>query len=704
MKYWNHYLFFLLLLLPLSIWAQPSNDECINAIEIPSRDKYCSDRGEFTLENATPSGFGAPLCWRNMERSHDVWFSFVARRTAVRVTVIGRNSINSPSGTLNEPEAALYTGSCNGTINELDCATDLAGNEIIEMYESQLVIGRTYFIRVDARATNTGTFQLCVEQSDPPVEAGSDCGTAALLCNKKEVVVDKTFGSGADPAEMEYKCFENGVPGFAERDSKWFKWTCSISGSLTFVLTPNNPTDDLDFVLLEIPGINDCSDRTLLRCMASGELPALFPTRCHGPTGLSEGETDIDEPAGCMDPDQNNFLAPADLVAGRTYVLGVSNYSNTEAGFTLEFGGSAEFQGPTANFRVDPLSGLKCDEIFTVTDLSNFGNIGNITSWQWNFGEGAIPQDANTQGPHNVAYESFGTKTISLTIGTDLDCQVTVIRTIEVEPCCEDLEALVINRDSVYNLLCGGDSTGVIFVSASGGSPKYKFGLLGEGLSDIGRIDQLGAGIYEIVAQDIKGCMDTLEVIITEPDPLDVNAGADRTIKLGECIDIIGSVTPAGRQVSYLWSGGGSDDITCDTCPRTKVMPTMGTSTYIIQVMDSLGCTAEDSLTIIVEIVRPYFAPNAITPNGDQINDVFTIFGGSGLEAIITLEVYDRWGELVYKGENFPPGDQGINMGFGWNGYFHDKQMMPGVYAFKAKLQYIDDEIITVHGDFTIIR
>ncbi|MDX1683891.1 MAG: gliding motility-associated C-terminal domain-containing protein [Saprospiraceae bacterium] len=703
----NYKIFTLLLLivaLPLLVTAQPINDECNTAIDIPSQEKYCSDKGEFTLEGATPSGFAAPACWRNGERSHDIWFRFQAIRTSVRITVIGRNSINAASGTLNEPEAALYGGNCATTINRLDCASDLAGNNIIEMYESQLVVGNFYYIRVDARSTNTGTFQLCVEQTDPPVIAGSDCSTAALLCDKSRVLVEKTLGEGLDPTEMNYSCFSNGSGQNAERDSKWFKFKCGQSGDFTFVLTPNNPTDDLDFVLLEIPDIDMCEPRILLRCMASGEDPALFPTRCHGPTGLREGETDISEPAGCNDPSQNNFLAPVDLEVGKTYVLGVSNFSNTGAGFTLEFGGSAEFQGPTANFIVDPLSGLKCDEIFTVTDQSSFGNIGNITGWIWNFGSGAIPQSDSTQGPHNVAYNSFGEKTISLTIETDLGCQITTLRKINVEPCCEDLADLVIQRDSIIDLLCGGDSTGVVFVSATGGSPDYKFGLLGDDLSRFGRIDGLSAGTYDIVAQDIKGCMDTIQVTLVEPPPLNVNAGSDRTIKLGECLDLTGTVTPPGRNVVYKWSGGGDDDIECDTCERTKVLPTMGTSTYVIEVRDSLGCEDEDSVTIIVEIVRPFFAPNVISSNGDGLNDVFTIFGGSGLEAVITLEVYDRWGEMVYRGENFPPGQDGIDMGFGWNGYFHGEPMMPAVFAYKAVLKYIDGVEITVHGDFTIVR
>jgi PKD repeat protein len=42
------------------------------------------------------------------------------------------------------------------------------------------------------------------------------------------------------------------------------------------------------------------------------------------------------------------------------------------------------------------------------------------TSWSWDFGEGAFPATANTQGPHNVGYLSAGGKTVSLTINGNI--------------------------------------------------------------------------------------------------------------------------------------------------------------------------------------------------------------------------------------------------------------------------------------------
>ena len=48
----------------------------------------------------------------------------------------------------------------------------------------------------------------------------------------------------------------------------------------------------------------------------------------------------------------------------------------------------------------------------TFTDASTCG----ISSWSWNFGAGASPATANTQGPHVVTYNTLGTKTVSLTV------------------------------------------------------------------------------------------------------------------------------------------------------------------------------------------------------------------------------------------------------------------------------------------------
>jgi PKD repeat protein len=64
----------------------------------------------------------------------------------------------------------------------------------------------------------------------------------------------------------------------------------------------------------------------------------------------------------------------------------------------------------TANFTAD-VTEVCPDELVTFTDNST-----GATSWTWDFGEGAFPSTANTQGPHNVGYVSAGSKSVSLTV------------------------------------------------------------------------------------------------------------------------------------------------------------------------------------------------------------------------------------------------------------------------------------------------
>lgn len=47
--------------------------------------------------------------------------------------------------------------------------------------------------------------------------------------------------------------------------------------------------------------------------------------------------------------------------------------------------------------------------------------------------------------------------------------------------------------------------------------------------------------------------------------------------------------------------------------------------------------------------------PNVFSPNGDDVNDKFTIYGNPALEEIEVLQIYDRWGELVLKDTTFHP-------------------------------------------------
>ena len=69
------------------------------------------------------------------------------------------------------------------------------------------------------------------------------------------------------------------------------------------------------------------------------------------------------------------------------------------------------------------------------------------------------------------------------------------------------------------------------------------------------------------------------------------------------------------------------------------------------------------------------FHPTAFTPNGDNLNDTFTVFGQyvTGFE----MQIFNRWGELLFSTEDI----QG-----GWDGTFRGMQMPEGTYTFIAHI------------------
>lgn len=150
------------LLSGVSLWAQPSNDDCSNPIRITDITKFCSKVGEFTNVKATPSGYGAATCWTASNK--DVWFIFRAIATDISITIRGVNARNpgNAGGTLQTINAALYVGVCGGTLNQIACASDVAAAGVLSLNKGTLVVGKDYLLRVDGRNNAEGTFQICI--------------------------------------------------------------------------------------------------------------------------------------------------------------------------------------------------------------------------------------------------------------------------------------------------------------------------------------------------------------------------------------------------------------------------------------------------------------------------------------------------------------------------------------------------------------
>lgn len=560
-------------------WAQPTNDDCTNPIVIQSLFNFCSPVGAYTNVGATPSTYGPATCFGSTQ--NDVWFAFTPQATDVTITVRGATP-QAAGGTLQDPQIALYFGTCGGTINQLGCESATGNSNIVELYEGGLFVGSTYFIRIQASGGQTGTFQICINNYNPPVDPTSDCPQASILCDKSPFVVQSVTGAGQNNMEMEdAACFNNGAPGIKESNSTWFVWTCSQAGTLNFTLTPTNPADDLDFVVYRLPnGIGNCSGKIVERCMASGEFNNPN-SPCMGPTGLRPNDPDVNEDAGCQEAGDDAWLKSLDMIAGETYALAINNFTSTGNGFSIEFSGTGQFLGPEADFTTIP-SAVCLGTPVQVLDASTFP-IGSITSWQWSFGADAVPQTATGAGPHTVTFNTSGQRPIVLTIETDLGCKVTKILNATIFPDVE-VDTLIAAPD------CNGTTNGQITINnITSGTAPYQFSWNNGPFTTQNFLNNLGVGAYNLVIRDANNCESEFDIQVDERI-LTAEAVVTAPLCNGDANGVITlNVTNGKQPILFNWGSG--------YMPNNS-QGGFAAGIYIISAVDDVLCEGVFSVTV----------------------------------------------------------------------------------------------------------
>lgn len=621
-----------------ALFAQPANDECTSPIVLTQVFNSCSPNAAYTNVGATPSSYGPATCFGAVQR--DVWFTFTAQATDVTITVRGATP-QAPGGTLQRPQIAIYSGVCGGTINQLECQSAPPGVNIVEGYQGGLFVGNTYLVRVQGFNGNVGTFQLCINNYNPPAVPTSDCPTAAILCDKSPFVVQSVTGAGNDITELnDATCFFNGSPSNFESNSTWFVWTCSKAGTLTFTLTPLNITDDLDFVVYRLPnGLGNCSGKVVERCMASGDFN--YPSPCMGPTGLRNGETDISENAGCGG-NKNNFLAPLQMQAGVTYALVINNFTSTGNGFSIEFGGTGEFLGPEAEFIAMP--DVICQGASVViNDASTFA-LGSITGWQWTFGAQAVPPIATGPGPHTVMFNEEGLRPIALTVQTNLGCKVTEVKTIQVNPQVE-VDKVIAAPD------CNGTANGsVTIANITKGKPPFQFSWNGGPFTNNPTLDGLGPGVYSVVIRDAFNCTTTISIPVNERI-LEAEPFVAPPLCFGDANGSITlQITNGKPPIQFDWGSG---------LTNSNVLNNLPAGTYTVSAIDDALC--KGSFTITVTDHPPVSAslqPENISCNGANDGRI-TAQGEGGVQGFSF-----QWSNNATANPNtgLPPGDYTVTV------------------------------------------
>jgi hypothetical protein len=63
------------------------------------------------------------------------------------------------------------------------------------------------------------------------------------------------------------------------------------------------------------------------------------------------------------------------------------------------------------------------------------------------------------------------------------------------------------------------------------------------------------------------------------------------------------------------------------------------------------------------------------------------------------MDIYDRWGELIYRAKDIPLGD----ITKGWDGTFKGRKVNTGVYVYLFMIRFLDGEVLPFAGDITAL-
>jgi len=151
-----------------------------------------------------------------------------------------------------------------------------------------------------------------------------------------------------------------------------------------------------------------------------------------------------------------------------------------------------------------------------------------------------------------------------------------------------DIGAGTIIFDYSQNILCYGDSTGIISVSMIGGTPPYSY-TWSNGLST-DSISQISAGTYTVTVTDNNSCIVVDNTTLSQPSTaLNVLINTSLITCYDENDGNISFLASGGSTpYSYIWSNGLTDTIADN----------LSQGTYIITVTDNNACQLIDSVNI----------------------------------------------------------------------------------------------------------
>ncbi len=263
-------------------------------------------------------------------------------------------------------------------------------------------------------------------------------------------------------------------------------------------------------------------------------------------------------------------------------------------------------------------------------------------------------------------------------------CSLDTVITLETYPIITNLFTTSTSEK------CNQSNGQITIDSIVGGTPGFQFELNGSTITSMNALMNLSQGIYTIDITDTNNCVYSKQVTVSE---IQGPAAIDLNVQNTNCSSAIGKIeitNTLGGTPQYVYK------INSESFSAETIFSDLGQGTYIITVQDSLGCLLDTSV-IIYSITqnKELYIPNVITANNDNVNDFWYVQGECIKE--IDCQIVNRWGNLIHTITDV----SGV-----WNGKTEnsDTNVTDGVYFYKLKVIFYDEEVKDYQGFITVIN
>jgi len=332
---------------------------------------------------------------------------------------------------------------------------------------------------------------------------------------------------------------------------------------------------------------------------------------------------------------------------------------------------------------IDRVGTFVCEQN-EVTLTANVGMVGSpIVLW---LGEnGPLPDQENLV----QTVDEPGTYTVRVFNPSNFCLAQQEITLVEEDNSFTDLEVDFVNP-------CGDQPTGVVqVINFVGGEGPYELSIDSVSFEETNQIGGLPVGSYELFARDVNGCTFSEAFDIEQAPELNVTLPEEISVMFNDLVEL-GIDTTGLNIIDIFWGQDnqflidGVDSINFQAQNETTIQLFLRTRE---------GCESSTSVDVLVtRVSTDIHLPTAFRPSS-EVNGLFQFGVNQGIITVLELNIFDRWGNRVYRVAN-----AAANSDYGWNGMFNGELAEQDTYVYWADLQSIEGEVERVNGTFYLFR